>query len=101
MSERKLAKTVTVSNPQGLHARPADRFAKMANEFESQIALVKDGMRVDGKSVLNILTLAASQGTELVLETEGPDAEAALDALAELVQSNFEDDQIKQQEPAS
>ena len=101
MSERKLAKTVTVSNPQGLHARPADRFAKMANEFESQITLVKDGMRVDGKSVLNILTLAASEGTELVLETEGPDAEAALDALAELVQSNFEDDQIKQQEPAS
>ena len=91
MQGPKRARTVIVANPQGLHARPANRFAKLASQFESQIEVIKDGERVDGKSVLNVLTLAATEGTQLVLEATGADADAALGALAEMVESKFED----------
>ena len=78
-----------MSNPQGLHARPAEVFVKTASQFQARIEVVKDGQRVDGKSILNILTLAAVEGTELHLEATGPDAQGALDALAELFKHNF------------
>ena len=88
---------VVVTNPQGIHARPADLLAKTANRFSSQIEIVKGSERVDGKSILSILTLAATEGTELSLEADGPDAEEALNALAELVEQNFaEDESLKQ-----
>jgi phosphocarrier protein HPr len=89
MAEAFLARTVVVTNPQGLHARPADMFVKLACQFQSKIEVIKDGERVDGKSILNILTLAAVEGTLLEIVATGPDAEAALDALAELVRANF------------
>jgi phosphocarrier protein HPr len=93
MSELKSQRTVIVTNPQGLHARPADMFVKLANRFESRIEIVKDSERVDGKSILAILTLAAAEGTTLSIEATGRDAEQALDALAELVAQNFAEDQ--------
>ena len=89
MADGTLARTVVVTNPQGLHARPADMFVKLASQYQSKIEVIKDGERVDGKSILAILTLAAVEGTQLEIEATGPDAEAALDALAELVQRNF------------
>jgi phosphocarrier protein len=82
---------VVVTNPQGLHARPADLFVKLASRYESTIEVIKDGERVDGKSILAILTLAAVQGTHLRIEATGPDADDALQALAELVVRNFEE----------
>jgi phosphocarrier protein len=91
MAEGSQFRTVVVSNPQGLHARPADLFVKLASRYEATIEVVKDGERVDGKSILAILTLAAVPGTQLRIEATGPDAEAALDALAELVLRNFDD----------
>jgi phosphotransferase system HPr (HPr) family protein len=89
MHEQVVSRTVVIQGRQGLHARPADLFVKLANRFQCQIEVVKAGERVDGKSILAILTLAAEQGTALTLQATGPDAEAALDALAELVESNF------------
>jgi len=93
MSEVKVQRTVIVTNPQGLHARPADMFVKLASRFESKIELVKDSERVDGKSILAILTLAAAEGTRLSIEATGRDAEQAIDALVELVAQNFAEDE--------
>lgn len=93
MSETTAQRTVTVTNPQGLHARPADLFVKLAKRFESKIELVKDSERVDGKSILAILTLAAVAGTTLSIEATGRDAQQALDALSELIAQNFADEE--------
>lgn len=82
-------KRVIIVNPQGLHLRPADLFARMANNFQSQIDLVKDDQRVDGKSILGIVTLMATQGTELAIQAKGPDANDALQALVNLVEQGF------------
>jgi len=89
MTDCKAVRIVVVTNPQGLHARPADLFVKLAGQYQSKIEVVKDNERVDGKSILNILTLAAVEGTHLQLEATGSDAEAALDALVSLVEQNF------------
>jgi phosphocarrier protein HPr len=91
MSEVKLTRTVVVANSQGLHARPANLIMKLANQYQSRIELVKGNERVDGKSILEILTLGAEPGTNLIIEAAGPDAEAALEALAELFASKFAD----------
>lgn len=89
MSPEKLSQTVVVSNPQGLHARPASQIMKVSNRFKSRIELIKGNERVDGKSILEILTLGATVGTNLIIEADGPDAESALTALAELFASGF------------
>src|SRR5690348_9137487 len=89
MSETKATRTVVVTNPQGLHARPADMFVKLATRFAAKVEIVKDRERVDGKSILALLTLAAAEGTKLSIEAEGPDAAEALDALVALVEHDF------------
>jgi len=89
MNEAKIVRTVIVSNAQGLHARAADIFVKMAKQYECRIEIVKDSQRVDGKSIWDILMLAAEQGTQISLEACGQDAETALNALVELVNSGF------------
>lgn len=78
-----------VVNSQGLHARPASLIVKLANQYRSRIEIVKDNSRIDGKSILYILTLGAAHGTHLVIEAEGPDADSALEALAELFANKF------------
>ncbi|HXT59632.1 MAG TPA: HPr family phosphocarrier protein [Pirellulales bacterium] len=89
MSEPKLTRTVIVTNPQGLHARPADLFVRLATRFAAKVEVVKDHERVDGKSILAIMTLAATEGTRLSIEADGPDAQQALDALSALVEQDF------------
>jgi phosphocarrier protein HPr len=89
MSDMKLSRDVVVANTQGLHARPANLIMKLANQYQSQIELIKGNERVDGKSILEILTLGATPGTTLVIEATGPDAEAAVEALATLFASKF------------
>jgi phosphotransferase system HPr (HPr) family protein len=89
MSESTVSRKVVVTNPQGLHARPADQFVKLASRFASRVELVKGHERVDGKSILSLLTLAATEGTQLSIEVTGSDAEQALEALADLVAHNF------------
>jgi phosphotransferase system HPr (HPr) family protein len=97
MSNGKVNRVVMVSNSQGLHLRPAGLIAKLAAQYQSKIELTRENSRVDGKSILDIMTLGAPQGTSLVIEAEGPDAESALEALATLFASNFgetDEDQI-------
>ena len=76
---------VTVQDPLGFHMRPIAVFAQCAGQYESTINVQKADLRVNGKSILELLLLAAEQGTELVLEADGADASAALEALAELI----------------
>ena len=89
MSEGKVSRWIVIHNAQGLHARPAEMFARLATRFTATIEVVKDSERVDAKSILHILTLGAEQGQQLLLEATGEDAQAALDALAGLAESDF------------
>jgi phosphocarrier protein HPr len=86
MWNRAATKEVTVVNPQGLHARPADAFARLASQFVSMIEVVKEGQRVNGKSILDLLMLAAEEGTVLTIEARGDDAEEAIEALGRLME---------------
>ena len=89
------SRSVTVENEQGLHMRPAYLFAETASKFQSEIEVVKDDLRIDGKSVLSILTLGASKGTRLELKATGPDAQQAVEALTQLLDSGFPDSQTE------
>ena len=80
---------MTIKNRLGLHARPAALFVQMANKFKSNISVIKDREEVNGKSIMGIMMLAAGQGTILKIRADGADAEAALKAIASLVDSNF------------
>ncbi len=90
MSQNKLSTTVTVTSPQGLHARPADLLVKLAMSFESSITLQKGNAElVDASSILSLLTLGAEQGTELSVFAEGDDAAEAITAVEDLFGSGF------------
>jgi phosphotransferase system HPr (HPr) family protein len=83
---------ITVSNERGLHARPAMQFVDLANAFKSAVTVSKDGpdpLEVDGKSVMQMITLEATLGTVLRLRAEGEDAEVAVQKLSELFESKF------------
>jgi phosphocarrier protein len=84
---------VQISNKLGLHARAAARFVHLANQFSARISVAKNGTRVDGKSILGLLTLAASKGTRLKLIAEGDDEQEAVQKLSELVGNGFEEDE--------
>ncbi len=79
----------TVVNPLGLHARPAAQLVKLASQFNSEIELVKDGMPVNGKSIMGVMMLAAECGSSLTVRATGPDEAAAAQALVELICSGF------------
>jgi phosphocarrier protein len=81
-----LTRCVTVANPHGLHARPANALVHTANQFDAQVLISKDGESVDGKSILSILTLAAGKGTRLEIQTTGPEAAGCLTAICELIE---------------
>ena len=89
MSNSTYTRSVTIINSPGLHLRPAKLFVEMASTFRSRIELIKDDMRIDGKSILSILTLGAAQGTQVSLEGTGPDSQAAVEALVALIESGF------------
>jgi len=91
MNDKASTRQVKVSNPQGLHARPAHALVNLASRFQAEIEVIRDHERVDGKSILSILTLAAEQGTELIIEARGDDAKDALDALELLFLDGFGD----------
>jgi phosphocarrier protein HPr len=79
------SKKLTVRNKQGLHARPAAMFVQVANKYEANITVSRDDEKVNGKSIMGILMLGAEQGSEIILEAEGKDAEAALVELERIV----------------
>ncbi len=88
-----MAETITrklvVGNKDGIHARPAAMFVKAASKFESEIALEKDGERINGKSIMGLLMLAAGPGCQLKLEVSGSDAEQAVRELEALFEAKF------------
>ncbi len=84
-----LEKKITIKNRLGMHARAAVKFVNTANRFSSTVRVVKDGDEIDGKSILGILTLAAVQGTEIILKVSGEDEDGALSALVGLINNNF------------
>ena len=82
-------KNVKIVNKLGLHARPASLIVQMAMAFSSNIYIIKDEIKVDAKSIMGILMLAAACGTELKLQTEGPDEEHALEKMVEIFNNGF------------
>ncbi len=85
----KKKKSLVVKNRLGLHARAAAKFAETASRFKSDIKVSKDGVEVDGKSIMGLLTLIAEKGSRITVSAEGPDADKAVDALERLVEDKF------------
>jgi phosphocarrier protein len=84
-----IRREVRIRNRLGLHARAAARFVHTASRFRSRVTAGRDGRVMDGKSILGILLLAASQGTAVELAVDGPDEQEAMRALVELVEAGF------------
>ncbi len=84
-----IERQATIVNQEGLHARPAAQIVRLASTFASDIELCKDGMDVNGKSIMGVMMLAAECGSSILIRADGPDAEQAVDALAALVHSGF------------
>ena len=80
---------VEIVNALGLHLRPADKFVRLAHQFQAEVRVIHEGQEFNGKSILDLTSLAAERGTRLDLEAHGPDADAAVAALAELVAARF------------
>jgi len=82
-------KTVTIINKLGLHARAAAKFVTLAASFASDIKVARNGQEVNGKSIMGVMMLAASKGTEITLIANGNDEKGAVDSLTELIQQRF------------
>lgn len=80
---------VRITNKKGLHARASAKVVEAAARFQSQIRIFKDGQAVDARSIMGLMMLAASEGSEITVEAEGPDAEAALAAIVALADAKF------------
>ncbi len=85
-------RALVIRNRRGLHARAAAKFVRISEEFDAEIAVEKDGQSVGGRSIMGLMMLAAAAGDSITVSAEGPDAEAALDALEALVAAGFHED---------
>ncbi|GIW40177.1 MAG: phosphocarrier protein HPr [Candidatus Binatia bacterium] len=88
-NEGAVRRTFEIRNRLGLHARAAVQLVQLANRFESEIRLSKDGKAVNGKSVLELMMLAATQGSAVEVIAEGPDAQEAVEAIGALIAARF------------
>ena len=84
-----------IKNPQGLHARPASLFVKIANKYEAEVSVKKGSETVNGKSIMGLMTLAASRGSTIEIEACGPDAEKAVEELEAFLSSDIDDEKSK------
>ena len=91
-SEKEQIRELVVSNKLGVHARPAAMFVKVANRFESEIFVEKDGETVNGKSIMGLMMLAAGPGSRLQVRAAGPDAVQALLEIEALLKRKFDED---------
>jgi phosphocarrier protein len=82
-------RSVQIVNKNGLHARPAAEVVKAASKFKSEITIVRDDLEVNGKSIMGVMMLAAEFGATLTVRANGPDAQQAVDAIAELIAQRF------------
>jgi len=84
-----IERSVQIVNRNGLHARPAAEVVKTAAKFKSEITMVRDDLEVNGKSIMGVMMLAAEFGASLTIRAHGPDAQQAVDAIAELIAQKF------------
>lgn len=87
-----IERDVTIVNKRGLHARAAARFVKLAGQFDATISVKHKDTAVSGRSIMGLMMLAAGPGSDIVLRANGPQAEAAIAALADLIAAKFEED---------
>jgi phosphocarrier protein len=92
MSETVTARELAIINQRGLHARASAKFVKCAEGFDAEITVSRDGMSVPATSIMGLMMLGAAMGTSISVEAKGAQAEAALDALAQLVASKFDEE---------
>lgn len=85
-------KVMIIRNRLGLHARPAAMFVQEAARFKSQVFVVKDGLQVNGKSVMGLMLLAAESGSKLTIKADGPDEAKAIEALEKLFERRFDEE---------
>jgi phosphocarrier protein HPr len=90
--DKEVTKDLVVTNKLGVHARPAAMFVKVANRFESEIMVEKDGETVNGKSIMGLMMLAAGPGSKLHVRASGPDASQAVSELEQLLKRKFDED---------
>jgi phosphocarrier protein len=84
--------SVEITNERGLHARASAKFVKLAATFDAEVTVSKEGATVDARSIMGLMMLAAGPGSQIVIHAEGAEADAAVEALAELVVNRFEED---------
>jgi phosphocarrier protein HPr len=84
-----VTRDVQIVNPLGLHARPAAQLVKLASKYASEVTIARDGMPINAKSIMGVMMLAAEQGATVSISAVGADAEAAVNALADLVAAGF------------
>ena len=87
-----LTEEMIINNRLGMHLRPAQQLVQVVLKFQCDVHIHKDGQRVNAKSIMGLLTLAAAKGTKIVVECEGDDAQSALDAVRVLIDSGFGED---------
>ncbi|WP_113907043.1 HPr family phosphocarrier protein [Aliidiomarina celeris] len=87
-----LSRTVTIRNKLGLHARAATKLAKLCHQFDASIKIRQDGKEVDASSVMCLMLLASQQGRQIDILTTGPEAEAALNAVEQLIEAKFDEE---------
>jgi phosphocarrier protein HPr len=99
MSARKLennfgtmTKELTIVNTLGIHARPAAMFVKTANRFKCEIFVEKDGEKINGKSIMGLMMLAAGPGSKLIIHAQGADAAAAISEIESLIKRKFDEE---------
>jgi phosphocarrier protein len=91
-SQSKAAKELTIVNRLGLHARPSAMFVRTASRFKCEVWVEKDGERVNGKSIMGLMMLAAGQGSKLLITCEGADGDKALAEIEEIIRRKFDED---------
>jgi phosphocarrier protein len=88
-----VSRTVEIVNIRGLHARASAKFVKLASGFDAEVRVSREGQTVDARSIMGLMMLAAGPGCCIDIEAEGAEAQAAVDALASLVQARFDEDE--------
>ena len=88
----KAARTVEIVNERGLHARASAKFVKLAGSFDAEVTVTREGQTVDARSIMGLMMLAAGPGSTIEIAAEGPEAQPAVDALAELVAARFDEE---------
>lgn len=87
------SRNIEIVNKLGMHARAAAKFVKLATSFKSDIDIEKDSRRVNAKSIMGVMMLAASKGSTITIHAEGSDAEKSLNALEQLINDRFDEDE--------